>query len=232
MFREKIMFMRYFTFPVAKLCSHDRIRHNRTSCSHTSKIVPEWFAERVWWTKSYIYFRLSGFQSSLLFIHFRYGSHPYDKVHSCLHCTDQSETMNLSGIVWPLEGNDMAKHFVFHSQRRKEQISCVVPRFWSVSMQATNHDCHLYTSVTWYKNTPDLQSRNKKAIGSFRDMCKMPWHGVRRTNDKTKNTITPGTLAKDQWVFFYQEWSFFGIFRLNGNGANDHSQSTLSCDSK
>ena len=41
-------------------------------------IVPERLAERVWWTKSQslllnINFRLSRFQSSLLFIHLRYG---------------------------------------------------------------------------------------------------------------------------------------------------------------
>ena len=84
------------------LSSHDSIRHrNGTSRSHTSNIAPEWFAKRGWWNKSQtslliIYFRLSGFQSSLLFIYFRYGSHLYGTVHTCSHCTDQSETTNLS----------------------------------------------------------------------------------------------------------------------------------------
>ena len=45
-----------------------------------------WLAERFWWTKSQssllnIYFRLSGFQSSLLLIHFRYS------LNTCWHCT-------------------------------------------------------------------------------------------------------------------------------------------------
>ena len=56
--------------------------------SHTSNITPEWLAERVWCTKSQslllnIYFRLSGFQSSLLLIHFCYGPN------TCLHYTQE-----------------------------------------------------------------------------------------------------------------------------------------------
>ena len=56
--------------------------------SHTSNIAPERLAERVWCTKSQssllnIYFRLSGFQSSLLLIHFCYGPN------TCLHYTQE-----------------------------------------------------------------------------------------------------------------------------------------------
>ena len=48
----------------------------------TSNIVPGQLAERVWVTKSQssllnIYFRLSGFHSSLLLVHFRYGPNTY-----------------------------------------------------------------------------------------------------------------------------------------------------------
>ena len=56
--------------------------------SHTSNIPPERLAERVWCIKSQssllnIYFRLSGFQSSLLLIHFCYGPN------TCLHYTQE-----------------------------------------------------------------------------------------------------------------------------------------------
>ena len=49
-----------------------------TSRSYTSNIVPEPFKVKVWWTNSCsllinIYFRLSGLQSSFLFIHFSEG---------------------------------------------------------------------------------------------------------------------------------------------------------------
>ena len=40
----------------------------------------------------------------------------------------------------------------------------------NVSMQATNHDCHLYALVTFVKNAPYLQSLYKKAIGSVLEM--------------------------------------------------------------
>ena len=58
-----------------------------TSRSHTSNIVPAKLAERVWCTKFQsslldIYFRLSGFQPSLLLIHFRHGPN------RCSHCTE------------------------------------------------------------------------------------------------------------------------------------------------
>ena len=56
--------------------------------SHTSNIAPERLAERGWCTKSQssllnIYFRVSGFQSSLLLIHFCYGPN------TCLHYTQE-----------------------------------------------------------------------------------------------------------------------------------------------
>ena len=67
--------------------------YNRTELeqvvqSHTSNIAPERLAVRVWCTKSQssllnIYFRLSGFQSSLLRIHFCYGRN------TCLHYTQE-----------------------------------------------------------------------------------------------------------------------------------------------
>ena len=49
-----------------------------TSHSHTSNIMPERLAERVWGTKSrqssaWIFTRLIPFQSSFILIHFRYG---------------------------------------------------------------------------------------------------------------------------------------------------------------
>ena len=40
----------------------------------------------------------------------------------------------------------------------------------NVSMQATNHDCHLYALVTFVKNAPYLQSLYKKPIGSVLEM--------------------------------------------------------------
>ena len=99
---KKLCIWDILRFQWQTLSSHDSIRHrNGTSRSHTSNIAPEWFAKRGWWTKSQtsllnIYFRLSGFQSSLLFIYFRYGSHLYGTVHTCSHCIDQSETTNPS----------------------------------------------------------------------------------------------------------------------------------------
>ena len=60
---------------------------NKSFIHIQSNIVPERFAERVWWTKSQspllnIYFRLWGYQSSsLLLIHFRYSAN------TCSHCT-------------------------------------------------------------------------------------------------------------------------------------------------
>ena len=57
-----------------------------TSRSHTSNIVPAKLAERVWCTKFQsslldIYFRLSGFQPSILLIYF------FDGPNRCSHCT-------------------------------------------------------------------------------------------------------------------------------------------------
>ena len=49
-----------------------------TSHSHTSNIMPEQLAKKVYWTKSrqsscWIFTRLNPFQSSLILFHFRYG---------------------------------------------------------------------------------------------------------------------------------------------------------------
>ena len=55
-----------------KLCGRAwTVMAHGTSRSHTSNIAPERFAERVWWAKSQssplnVYFRLSGFQTSVL----------------------------------------------------------------------------------------------------------------------------------------------------------------------
>ena len=54
--------------------------------NYNSHLVPAWLAERVWWTRSQssllnIYFRLSGFQSSLLLIHFWYS------LSNCFYCS-------------------------------------------------------------------------------------------------------------------------------------------------
>ena len=106
MFREKIMCMRYFTFPVAKAKFTRQYKAQKWNKSfahieHRAGVVCQEVAKRGWWTKFQtsllnIYFNLSGFQSSLLFNYFRYGSHLYGTVHICSHCTDQSETTNLS----------------------------------------------------------------------------------------------------------------------------------------
>ena len=57
-----------------------------TSRSHTSNIVPERLAGRVWWTKSQsslnIYFRLGGFHFSFVPIHFLYSPS------TCSHCDE------------------------------------------------------------------------------------------------------------------------------------------------
>ena len=66
---------------------YEQHRHRTgTSRTHTSNIVPEQLAERVWWSKSQssllnIYFRFSGLHSSLLLFHFCWGPT------TCLHCT-------------------------------------------------------------------------------------------------------------------------------------------------
>ena len=73
--------------PLSLHAEYEQQRHrNGTSRSHTPNIVLERLAERDWWTKSQssllnIYFRLSGFQSLLLLIHFRHG------LNTCSHCT-------------------------------------------------------------------------------------------------------------------------------------------------
>ena len=76
----------------------------------------------------------------------------------------------------------------------------------NVSMQATNHDCPLYAWVTFVKNAPYLQSLYKKAIGSVLEMwcVKCLFSGDTEYVKHvimTNNAITPGTLAKDQWLF-------------------------------
>ena len=98
------------TYPVY----YGQQRHRTgTSRSHASKIVrhivPDRLAKRVWWTKSQssllnIYFSLSGFQSSLLHIHFRNGSKPVHTIPNCgsepiryvtLHFRDQRGAASL-----------------------------------------------------------------------------------------------------------------------------------------
>ena len=63
-----------------------------TSRSHTSNIVPAKLAERVWCTKFQsslldIYFRLSGFQPSILLIYF------CDGPNRCSHCTKMAKNL-------------------------------------------------------------------------------------------------------------------------------------------
>ena len=57
-----------------------------TSHSHTSNIMPEQLAKKVYWTKSrqsscWIFTRLNPFQSSLILFHFRYGPN------TCARCS-------------------------------------------------------------------------------------------------------------------------------------------------
>ena len=61
------------------VCYEQQQHATDTSRLHTSNIVQEGLAERVWFSKSQslllilnIYYRLSGFQSTFLTIHFRY----------------------------------------------------------------------------------------------------------------------------------------------------------------
>ena len=70
---------------------HDKLSGNNDQqgeqfVNYNSHLVPAWLAERVWWTRSQssllnIYFRLSGFQSSLLLIHFWYS------LSNCFYCS-------------------------------------------------------------------------------------------------------------------------------------------------
>ena len=79
--------------PEQRVIRYHGMNGNRTELeqvvqSHTSNITPERLTERVWCTKSQssllnIYFRLSGFQSSLLLIYFCYGPN------TCLHYTQE-----------------------------------------------------------------------------------------------------------------------------------------------
>ena len=70
---------------------HDKLSGNNDQqgeqfVNYNSHLVQGWLAERVWWTKSQssllnIYFRLGGFQSSLLLIHFWYS------LSNCFYCS-------------------------------------------------------------------------------------------------------------------------------------------------
>ena len=70
-----------------------RVNSNRarglTSRSHTSEIVPARLSESIWCSKfqsSFLnnYFRFSGFQSSLLLIHFRHGPEQVFTLHQSM----------------------------------------------------------------------------------------------------------------------------------------------------
>ena len=126
-------------------------------------------AERGWWTKSQtsllnIYFRLSGFQSSLLFIHFRYGPNI-----TSLHCTDQSEaTKNLS---------DMWLSTLEISAAQLCSVTEIAPNspFLCVYRSPNRYGFRAGAKATWYSATSSSQWYWLSILYLFYGVSGAPW---------------------------------------------------------